>query len=141
MNGLESFYRIIKAFFILNFSSLEIAERSGATLILFLLFLGQNLRINAEACRPPRIPAATGQPWPGSSLEPVKSKRIFRKRPVREQDYPAEQTSEPTNPPRGSIRRAARYFYDRFIRLHGSPEQIAWGAAVGFSVRINTPTS
>ncbi len=40
---------------------------------------------------------------------------------------------------RGPIVRAARYFYDRFVRLHGSPEQIAWGAAVGFFVAM-TPT-
>ena len=58
---------------------------------------------------------------------------------MREQDYPAEQTSEPINPPRGSIRRGARYFYDRFLRLRGSPEQVAWGAAVGFFVAM-TPT-
>lgn len=63
----------------------------------------------------------------------------FRKRPVREQDYPAKQTSKPTSPPRGSIRGFARYFYDRFIRLHGSPEQVAWGVAVGFFVAM-TPT-
>ena len=58
---------------------------------------------------------------------------------MRNQDNPTEQTSEWPNPPRGSIRGLARYFYDRFIRLHGSPEQIAWGAAVGFFVAM-TPT-
>ncbi|MBW2018722.1 MAG: DUF2062 domain-containing protein [Deltaproteobacteria bacterium] len=58
---------------------------------------------------------------------------------MREQDHPTEQTSEPPNPPPGRIRRFARYFYDRFLRLHGSPEQVAWGAAVGFFVAM-TPT-
>jgi len=41
------------------------------------------------------------------------------------------------DPSPGRIRRFARYFYDRFIRLHGSPEQIAWGAAVGFFVAMS----
>lgn len=59
--------------------------------------------------------------------------------PVREQDYPTEQTSEPPNPPHGRIKSFVRYFYNRFIRLHGSPEQVAWGAAVGFFVAM-TPT-
>lgn len=40
-------------------------------------------------------------------------------------------------PSPGRIRRFARYFYDRFIRLHGSPEQIAWGAAAGFFVAMS----
>ncbi len=39
----------------------------------------------------------------------------------------------------GRIRRSFRYFYDRFIRLHGSPREIAWGAALGFFVAM-TPT-
>ena len=46
---------------------------------------------------------------------------------------------EPLNPPRGSIRGFVRYFYNRFIRLHGSPEEVAWGAAVGFFIAM-TPT-
>jgi len=83
--------------------------------------------------------AATGQPWQGASLELEKSQRISRDMPVREQEYRAEQTSEPPNSPGGTIRKFARYFYDRFIRLHGSPEQVAWGAAVGFFVAM-TPT-
>jgi uncharacterized protein (DUF2062 family) len=33
----------------------------------------------------------------------------------------------------------SRYVYDRFLRLHGSPKQIAWGAAVGLFVAM-TPT-
>lgn len=37
----------------------------------------------------------------------------------------------------GRIRRSSRYFYDRFVRLHGSPEQIAWGAALGFFVAMS----
>jgi uncharacterized protein (DUF2062 family) len=39
----------------------------------------------------------------------------------------------------GRIRRFFRYFYDRFVRLHGSPRQIARGAALGFFVAM-TPT-
>jgi uncharacterized protein len=45
---------------------------------------------------------------------------------------------KPLNPPR-SIKGFLLYFYNRFIRLHGSPEQVAWGAAVGFFVAM-TPT-
>ncbi|OEU45326.1 MAG: hypothetical protein BBJ60_08105 [Desulfobacterales bacterium S7086C20] len=37
------------------------------------------------------------------------------------------------------MRRFLRYFYNRFIRLHGSAEQIAWGGAVGLFVAM-TPT-
>ncbi|MBW2174974.1 MAG: DUF2062 domain-containing protein [Deltaproteobacteria bacterium] len=49
-------------------------------------------------------------------------------------DYP-----EWPNPRRDSVKKFARYFYDRFIRLHGSPEEVAWGAAIGFFVAM-TPT-
>ena len=75
----------------------------------------------------------------GASLESTKTERIFGKIPVREQDDPTEQTSEPQNPRNRSIKGVARYFYNRFIRLHGSAKQIAWGAAVGFFVAM-TPT-
>ena len=44
-----------------------------------------------------------------------------------------------TDSSRGRIRRFFRYFYDRFVRLHGSPRAIAWGAALGFFVAM-TPT-
>jgi len=37
------------------------------------------------------------------------------------------------------IKRFLRYFYNRFLRLHGSAEQIAWGGAVGLFVAM-TPT-
>ena len=37
----------------------------------------------------------------------------------------------------GRIRRSFRYFYDRFVRLHGSPREIAWGAALGFFVAMS----
>jgi len=74
-----------------------------------------------------------------SSLEPASSQEISRERPVRKQDDSPEQILEPSDPPSGSIRRFGRYFYDRFLRLHGSPEQIAWGAALGFFVAM-TPT-
>ncbi|MBW1743002.1 MAG: DUF2062 domain-containing protein [Deltaproteobacteria bacterium] len=43
------------------------------------------------------------------------------------------------DPSQGHIRRFARYLYDRFVRLHGSPREIAWGAALGFFVAM-TPT-
>lgn len=43
------------------------------------------------------------------------------------------------NPRRDSVKKFAHYFYHRFVRLHGSPEQVAWGAAVGFFVAM-TPT-
>jgi uncharacterized protein (DUF2062 family) len=43
------------------------------------------------------------------------------------------------NSSQSRIRRFFRYFYDRFVRLHGSPRQIAWGAALGFFVAM-TPT-
>ncbi|MBW1897020.1 MAG: DUF2062 domain-containing protein [Deltaproteobacteria bacterium] len=45
-------------------------------------------------------------------------------------------------PPAGSsgpVRQFSRYFYERFVKLHGSPEEIAWGAAVGCFVAM-TPT-
>jgi uncharacterized protein (DUF2062 family) len=37
------------------------------------------------------------------------------------------------------IGRFLKYFYNRFIRLHGSAEEIAWGSAVGLFVAM-TPT-
>jgi uncharacterized protein (DUF2062 family) len=37
----------------------------------------------------------------------------------------------------GRTKRFAKYFYNRFIRLHGSEEQIAWGAALGFFVAMS----
>ena len=40
---------------------------------------------------------------------------------------------------RGRIRRSFRYIYERFVRFHGSPKEIAWGAALGFFVAM-TPT-
>ena len=58
---------------------------------------------------------------------------------MRNQDPPTEQTVELPNPHPGRIRAFVRYFYDRFLRLHGSPEQVAWGAALGFFVAM-TPT-
>lgn len=81
----------------------------------------------------------TWQSGPGASLEPTRIQKIFRKSLVREVECPTEQTSETPNLPRSSIRGFVRYFYDRFIRLHGSPEEVARGAAVGFFVAM-TPT-
>jgi uncharacterized protein (DUF2062 family) len=44
------------------------------------------------------------------------------------------------DPSRGNvIGRFLKYFYHRFIRLHGSAEEIAWGSAVGLFVAM-TPT-
>jgi len=40
---------------------------------------------------------------------------------------------------RSRIKKLFRLFYDRFVRLHGSPEDIAWGAAVGLFIAM-TPT-
>ena len=76
---------------------------------------------------------------PGALLEPPKTERIVGKIPVQEEGYPTEPTPEAPNPSDSRIKSFARYFYDRFLRLHGSPEQIAWGAAVGLFVAM-TPT-
>ena len=61
------------------------------------------------------------------------------KRSLQDQKYAANPNPDWPNPSASRTRRFARYFYDRFIRLHGSPEQVAWGAAVGFFVAM-TPT-
>jgi len=53
--------------------------------------------------------------------------------------FVADTKREWENPAPGRIKRFARYFYDRFVRLHGSPEEIAWGVACGFFVAM-TPT-
>ncbi|MBF0449849.1 MAG: DUF2062 domain-containing protein [Candidatus Magnetomorum sp.] len=39
----------------------------------------------------------------------------------------------------GRIKRFVFHLYNRFIRLRGTPEQIAWGVAIGFFVAM-TPT-
>ncbi len=49
----------------------------------------------------------------------------------------AEGKAEWSNRSPGRIKRFARYFYERFLRLHGSPEQVAWGVAVGFFVAMS----
>ncbi len=77
------------------------------------------------------------KPW--SSLDLTQGQEVSRQSPAPEQVHPGDQMSESSSPSGGGIRRFARYFYNRFIRLHGSPEQIAWGAAVGFFVAM-TPT-
>jgi uncharacterized protein (DUF2062 family) len=41
------------------------------------------------------------------------------------------------NPAPGRIKRFARWFYNRFVRLHGSPKQIAWGAALGLFLAMS----
>jgi len=42
-------------------------------------------------------------------------------------------------PDSGYIKRFLFQMYNRFVRLRGTPEQIAWGAAIGFFVAM-TPT-
>jgi len=49
----------------------------------------------------------------------------------------AEGRAEFFNPAPGRAKRVARWFYDRFVRLHGSPKQIAWGAALGLLVAMS----
>jgi uncharacterized protein (DUF2062 family) len=56
-----------------------------------------------------------------------------------EKHHPAEESVETPAGGSGLVRKFFRYFYNRFVRLHGSPEDIAWGAAVGFFVAM-TPT-
>lgn len=46
---------------------------------------------------------------------------------------------KPERPHGNVIGRFLKYFYNRFIRLHGSAEEIAWGSAVGLFVAM-TPT-
>ncbi len=58
---------------------------------------------------------------------------------MQEEEHVPEADLEWPNPGPGRIKRFAKYFYNRFLRLRGSPEQIAWGAAVGFFVGM-TPT-
>jgi uncharacterized protein (DUF2062 family) len=55
------------------------------------------------------------------------------------QRYPSQNRMEPPVGGPGRVREFSRYFYNRFVRLHGNPEKIAWGAAVGFFVAM-TPT-
>ena len=64
---------------------------------------------------------------------------IRRKSPLQDRDDAIEAHVEWPNPRRDSVKKFARYFYHRFIRLHGSPEEVAWGAAIGFFVAM-TPT-
>ena len=45
--------------------------------------------------------------------------------------------AEWNNPAPGRIKRFLRWFYNRFVRLHGSPEQIAWGTALGLFVAMS----
>jgi uncharacterized protein len=93
------------------------------------LFLGEDLDREVD----------TWQSGQKSSSEPAIIQKNFRKSLVREVECTTEQTSETPNLPRRSIRGFVRFIYDRFIRLHGSPEEVAWGAAVGFFVAM-TPT-
>ena len=49
----------------------------------------------------------------------------------------AEGRAEWNNPAPGRIKRFSRWFYNRFVRLHGSPRQIAWGTALGLFVAMS----
>jgi len=49
----------------------------------------------------------------------------------------AEGRAEFLNPAPCRIKRMARWFYDRFVRLHGSPKQVAWGSALGLFVAMS----
>jgi uncharacterized protein (DUF2062 family) len=57
--------------------------------------------------------------------------------PLQDEDHVSLSQPEGGLSPVGRLRRFADYLYDRFFRLHGSPEQIAWGAAVGFFVAMS----
>jgi uncharacterized protein (DUF2062 family) len=67
---------------------------------------------------------------------------------LREQDHTAEPEpdwstllaegrAEWNNTAPGRVKRFFRWFYNRFIRLHGSPKQIAWGTALGLFVAMS----
>jgi uncharacterized protein len=49
----------------------------------------------------------------------------------------AEGRAEWNNRAPGRIKRFARWFYDRFVRLHGSPQEIAWGTALGLVLAMS----
>ena len=67
----------------------------------------------------------------------VPRREDLMKRPLRDQDHATQFQPEWPDLPAGRLRRLARYLYHRFIRLHGSAEAIAWGAAVGFFVAMS----
>lgn len=47
------------------------------------------------------------------------------------------EAADPGNPGGGTFKRFLRYVYNRFIRLHGSPEDIAWGSAMGLFIAMS----
>jgi uncharacterized protein (DUF2062 family) len=49
----------------------------------------------------------------------------------------AEGRAQWNNPAPGRIKRFARWFYNRFVRFHGSVKQVAWGAALGVFVAMS----
>ncbi len=49
----------------------------------------------------------------------------------------AEGRAEWTNPAPGRLKRFVRWFYQRFVRFHGSPQQIAWGTALGLFIAMS----
>ncbi len=78
-------------------------------------------------------------PQPTCWKSSPKMATIRRESPLQDHDDITEAHVEWPNPRRDSVKKFARYFYHRFIRLHGSPEEVAWGAAIGFFVAM-TPT-
>jgi uncharacterized protein (DUF2062 family) len=72
------------------------------------------------------------------SQNPSMSRQDFPKEPEPAlAELWAEGRAEFLNPAPGRIKRVARWFYDRFVRLHGSPGQTAWGAALGLFVAMS----
>lgn len=59
---------------------------------------------------------------------------VVREISVAQRDPSDEESLGSESPSFFRTRKFARYFYERFIRLQGSPERIAWGAAVGIIV-------
>jgi uncharacterized protein (DUF2062 family) len=58
---------------------------------------------------------------------------------LRNSNDAARTGEDSTDSSQSRIKRSFRYFYDRFVRFHGSPREIAWGAALGFFIAM-TPT-
>jgi uncharacterized protein (DUF2062 family) len=71
-------------------------------------------------------------------MEPSLQDQDFNREP--EPDWSAllaEGRAEWSNRGPGRVKRFARWFYYRFVRFHGSPEQVAWGTALGLFVAMS----
>jgi uncharacterized protein (DUF2062 family) len=86
---------------------------------------------------PAQHDALNSEDTPEPSSEPAKVQQISDNWPAQEEDHPADEEAVELPNPYPRTRRFARYFYDRFVRVQGSPERIAWGAAVGFFVAMS----